>query len=60
MIKQDIKPVNDKGERHGYWIIYYLNGNLWYKGYYINGKQSALCELYSFDGTLLIKRYFIL
>jgi len=61
MKNKEIKPYNDKGQKHGCFQEYYHNnGNLFYKGYYINGKQSALCELYSFDGTLLIKRYFIL
>ena len=47
MIKQDTKPYNTNGKRHGYWEVYYFNGNLWFKGYYINGNRHGLCEEYN-------------
>ena len=59
-MKKNIFGFNSKAQKHGPCKVFRPNGALQFKGNYINGKQSALCELYSFDGTLLIKRYFIL
>ena len=36
-MKQDITPKNNKDQRHDFWISYYSDGNLSYKGQYING-----------------------
>jgi len=35
---------NKDGKRHGLWEWYYDNGQLWYKGYYINGQEDGLWE----------------
>ena len=32
-----MNEYNDKGEKHGPWESNHINGNLWYKGNYING-----------------------
>jgi len=40
----NIQPTNDKDYAHGYWECYRYNGNLWYKSYYINGKESDYKE----------------
>jgi len=34
---KDIKPKNAKGQKHGYWEVYWLNNVLGYKGVYNNG-----------------------
>ena len=34
---QDKTQYNGKGQRHGYWEIYWSNGKPHYKGMYING-----------------------
>jgi antitoxin component YwqK of YwqJK toxin-antitoxin module len=50
---------NASGNRHGYWDRYYLNGQLIYKGNYINGKQHGYWEWYSCEGELVHKVYFL-
>ena len=35
-MKQNIQPRNNKNQRHGLWIEYYYDGNVRYKGQYIN------------------------
>jgi len=60
MINKDIKRFNDKRQKHGYWVIYYLNGNLRHRGNFINGKLSGYWEEYSTNGELMAKEYFIL
>ena len=36
MKKQDLKPYNNKGQQHGFRIAYVYDGNLYYKGQYLN------------------------
>lgn len=43
------KPYNDIGQRHGIWVVYWTNGNLQYKGNYINGKENGLWQQYFSD-----------
>ena len=38
MIKQDITPTNNKGQRNGLWLVYYPN-NILVKGQFINSIQ---------------------
>jgi len=59
-MKKNITPINDKKQFHGYWETYYSNGNLWYKGNYINGKLSGYCEWYTSSGISNKKRYYII
>lgn len=47
---KDIETYNDKLEPHGYWERYSDNGNLKYKGNYINGRKDGYWELYYYDG----------
>ena len=35
-MKKDILPRNSKNKAHGLWIYHFSNGNLYYKGQYIN------------------------
>jgi antitoxin component YwqK of YwqJK toxin-antitoxin module len=42
---KDITPYN-KGQRHGYWEIYFTNGKLWTKCYFINDKEVGYQEYY--------------
>ena len=37
---------NEQGQKHGYWEFYHENGQLWYKGDYLNGE-------------LMEKRYYV-
>jgi antitoxin component YwqK of YwqJK toxin-antitoxin module len=36
---KDIKSYNDKGKKHGLWEVYWSNGQLRFKGNYINGQR---------------------
>ena len=57
--KEDITPYNDKGERHGYWEVYHLNGQLWAKGTYFNGIRHGYWEQYISDGRLYLKGNYV-
>ena len=39
MKKQNLNPYNNKANPHGFWIRYKKDGNLWYKGQYINNVE---------------------
>ena len=52
MEKKDKTPYNEKGEPHGYWEVYWGDGNIAFKGNYINGEKNGLWEHYNGDGTL--------
>jgi antitoxin component YwqK of YwqJK toxin-antitoxin module len=56
---QDKTPTNKIGQRHGYWETYYGNGQLSYKGSYVNGKCFGFHGFYFDDGSLCYKGYFI-
>jgi antitoxin component YwqK of YwqJK toxin-antitoxin module len=53
-----INLYNDKGERHGYWERYYDNGQLSYKGNYVNGNKHGYWEIYFDNGNLYYKGYY--
>ena len=39
--KQNITNFNKQGQRHGYWELYHITGNLAEKGTYVNGKREG-------------------
>ena len=41
--------------REGYWEGYYKNGQLWFKGNYLNDKMIGYWEFYYSDGELRVK-----
>ncbi len=51
--------LNDKGQRHGYWEDYYLNGNLLSKGNFINGKRDGYWEWYDPNSNIIEKKFFL-
>lgn len=59
MGKKDITPINEKGERHGYWELYYSNGNIWIKRDYVNGIAHGLFEEYYHNGNLWYTGVFV-
>ena len=59
MIKQDINQYNTNNQKHGYWEKYYFNGNLWFKGNYVNGERHGYWEEYYYNGKLDYKCYYI-
>ena len=52
-MNKDITPRNKDGKPHGYWELYYSNGQLWYKGNYVNGEYDGLWEYYHNNGKVL-------
>jgi len=61
MSNKDIKPVNNKGQAHGYWERYWGNGELLYKCVYNKGKEIGYEEYYDYNDSKLtfIKRYYL-
>ena len=55
-MNKNIMPRNKYGEPHGYWEVY-LDGTLWYKGNYINGRQDGYWEGVYSCRELRWKRY---
>ena len=55
MRKKNIHPLNDAGEFNGYCEIYYDNGQLDYKGVFINGREHGYQESYFNNGRLFYK-----
>lgn len=51
-------PRNDKGQRHGYWEMYYDKGGLSSKGYYENGLQVDYWVDYWQDGSIAWKGHY--
>jgi len=45
-IDKNIRQYDNKGQKHGYWEVYWSNGNLCYKGFYQNGKLVGYEEYY--------------
>jgi len=57
-MNEDIKPINDKNQAHGYWEqYYYWGGNLMYKCIFINGNEIGFEEFYNYGGKLTEKNY---
>jgi antitoxin component YwqK of YwqJK toxin-antitoxin module len=59
MKNKNIKPINENNQPHGYWELYYSNGQLMYKGNYVNGKAHGYWESYYENGQLTHKTYYI-
>ena len=53
-----INLYNEKGKRHGYWEAYWNNGQLRYKGNYVDGKLHGYWEFYFSNGELYYKCYY--
>ena len=59
MNKKHIKPVNEKGQRHGYWEVYWGDGNIAFKGNYINNEPDGYWEVYWANGNLNYKGTYV-
>ena len=59
MKNKDITPKNELGQAHGYWEEYYNNGQLMYKGNYVDDNRHGYWEWYSYNGQLKSKQYYI-
>jgi antitoxin component YwqK of YwqJK toxin-antitoxin module len=58
-MKKDKMPTNNQDQPHGYWESYWSNGQLRYKGNYINGKEDGYWEVYHSNGQLRYKGNYI-
>ena len=56
---KNITTCNDKGQAHGYWEVYWDNGNLSYKGNYSNVKKHGCWEWYYSNGKPRLKEFYI-
>ena len=54
-----MNQYNEKGLKHGPWEIYGSNGNLMYKGTFVNGKEHRLHNFYHSDNKLYLKQYYL-
>jgi antitoxin component YwqK of YwqJK toxin-antitoxin module len=52
---KDKRPLNEKNQAHGYWEVYYPNGQLHFKGSFINGDVIGPYESYNLNGDVVIK-----
>jgi len=57
-MSDEANECDANGEQHGYWIRYYQNGQLWYKGKYIHGRCHGYWICNHFDGDLSFKRFY--
>jgi len=57
---KNITPKNDRGQRHGIWEWYHPNGELWFKGNYLNGKSEGYWEWCYHDGEPHRREYYII
>ena len=48
----NIEPYNEEGQPHGHWVGYFSNGQLDFKGEYVNGIEHGPWEIYWEDGRL--------
>jgi antitoxin component YwqK of YwqJK toxin-antitoxin module len=47
-------------KQHGYWVIYWFNGKLRYKGNYVNGEKHGYWQRYYYsNGKLKSKNYYL-
>ena len=53
-----INLYDEKGNRHGYWESYHDNGQLYYKGNYVNGNRHGYWERYWSNGDLIYKGFY--
>ncbi len=45
------QPFNEQDQRHGYWEVYWDNGRVHYKGYFINEVRLGLSEWQHMSGS---------
>ena len=51
----NIEPINNKGQRHGLWVVYWFRDQLYYTGKYVNDERHGYWVTYYADGSLCSK-----
>lgn len=54
----DKKPINDYGQRHGRWVLYWDNGQVMFDFNYINKVASGLFTQYYSNGLIEEQTYY--
>ncbi len=54
-----MNQFDDKGYAHGYWETYWDNGNLYWRGNFINSMFSGKFEWYNNDGKIIEKEFYL-
>jgi len=57
-MNKDIRPYNDKHQKHGLWEVYY-DDTLMYKCFYHNDKEVGYDEWCYHNGKMREKKYHI-
>ena len=50
-----LNQTDTQGRKQGPWEEHYANGNLWYKGSYLNDIEIGIWEWYWINGNLMYK-----
>ena len=58
-MKKSTTSFNEKGQRHGYWELYFSSGQLSHYGYYYNDKKIGLWISSKFNARNECKIYYI-
>jgi hypothetical protein len=58
MQDKETNQRNKLHRRHGYWEVYSPHGDLWFKGYYINGVEFGYFEHWSYYNSSGIIEYY--
>jgi len=53
MSDKDITPRNAKGQPHGLWDVFWMEGKIEYKCVYHNGEAIGYEEHYEYNGNLI-------
>lgn len=56
--KKEKNQFNAEGKMEGYWEEYYSNGQIYFKGVYLNGIEHGRCKWYDRNGKLSLTGYF--
>jgi hypothetical protein len=60
-IETGINDSDKNNREQGFWTYYWINGGLYSKGYYINGKPTGLWTFHKeYDDSIITKKAFML
>lgn len=53
-MNENITPINEKYQAHGYWEVYRNDGKLFCKCFYVNGRMNGYIEIHVLRHTKII------